>query len=944
MTTYYVSTTGSNSNNGGSGSPWKTISYAVAQNLKAGDEVIVRDGTYNEAVSITKSGSAAGYITVKAEHPGEALIRPPAGYGYSVNVGGNYVIVDGFDIKGPTVEGHGVQVNYTHHVKILNNIVHDSGASGIQFNWSDFITIEGNETYNNAKLGWFSGISIYENRAVSGTGDTSEFRTIVRNNISHDNFQTTGLYTDGNGIIIDDFNSTHDTSHPGYTFKTLVEGNVVYDNGGKGIAVHWSNYVTARNNTAYHNNTDNKNTATWRGEFSQQDSAHNIWVNNVAVANTATNSNNTAIGFYGNNSDTQWVNNITYNGTAGQPSINVQGGNSISSSTNKLGVNPQFVDPANGDFHLKAGSPGIDSGTGAYGLAGTDNDGNDRTVGTVDIGAYEYASGGGGSTNTPPVAKADSGFSAKVGTALTIDDAALLANDTDANGDTLTISSVGSATNGSVKLNASGDVVFTPAGTGAASFSYTASDGKGGTSSATVSLTVTSATVNTAPTITTAAALSVNENASAAATVAATDPDGDTLTYAISGGADAARFKIDAKTGALSFVTAPNYEAPADVGANNVYNVSVTASDGVNAAVSKALSVTVKDVTETGGGSSNFFASTAKPATTKTSDPSDYELGMRFRATTDGEISALRYYRGTADAGDTDTRTMSLWSSTGQKLGSVTITATAGADGWQVGKLSSPVDIAAGQTYTVSYTTKKNYAFSENYFGTQKTSADGKLVALANGGVFNDTPGKMPGQVWHSSNYWADVVFAADTATAAASAKALAATPTDGKTLVGTSGSDLLLGGDNDDVLSGAAGRDRLVGGDGDDVLSGAGGKDRLVGGGGADLLTGGNDKDIFVFKAVSDSGPDTPDTITDFVRLQDKIDVSAIDAVEGGGNDAFTWISDKAFGGHAGELRYESTASGLTIEGDVDGDGAADLSIAVSASYHGFFGQDVIL
>ena len=267
-------------------------------------------------------------------------------------------------------------------------------------------------------------------------------------------------------------------------------------------------------------------------------------------------------------------------------------------------------------------------------------------------------------------------------------------------------------------------------------------------------------TVNTAPTITTAAALSVNENKTAVTTIAATDPDGDTLAYAISGGADAARFKIDAKTGALAFVTAPNYEAPADAGANNVYNVTVTATDAVNAAVSKALAITVKDVAERGGGStSSFFASGAKPAATKTNDTADYELGMRFRATADGEISALRYYRGTADAGDTDTRTMSLWSSTGTKLASVTITSTAGADGWQVGNLSSPIDVDAGKTYTVSYTTKKNYAYNESYFSSQKTSADGKIVALANGGVFNDTPGKLPGQVWHSSNYWADVVL-----------------------------------------------------------------------------------------------------------------------------------------------------------------------------------------
>ncbi len=53
---------------------------------------------------------------------------------------------------------------------------------------------------------------------------------------------------------------------------------------------------------------------------------------------------------------------------------------------------------------------------------------------------------------------------------------------------------------------------------------------------------------------------------------AATDPDaGTTLSYALSG-TDAARFTINAATGAVSFVTAPNFEAPTDAGANNVYD------------------------------------------------------------------------------------------------------------------------------------------------------------------------------------------------------------------------------------------------------------------------------------------------------------------------------------------------------------------------------------
>ena len=47
------------------------------------------------------------------------------------------------------------------------------------------------------------------------------------------------------------------------------------------------------------------------------------------------------------------------------------------------------------------------------------------------------------------------------------------------------------------------------------------------------------------------------------------------ITYSIAGGADAALFAIDRATGALTFLTAPDFEAPADAGGNNVYDLVV---------------------------------------------------------------------------------------------------------------------------------------------------------------------------------------------------------------------------------------------------------------------------------------------------------------------------------------------------------------------------------
>jgi VCBS repeat-containing protein len=94
--------------------------------------------------------------------------------------------------------------------------------------------------------------------------------------------------------------------------------------------------------------------------------------------------------------------------------------------------------------------------------------------------------------NDAPIATTDVGFSTLRNSALTIASSALLANDTDVDGDTLSLIGVGDAQNGTVAL-VNGTVVFTPSPwlTGPASFAYTVSDGHGATATARASLTIT---------------------------------------------------------------------------------------------------------------------------------------------------------------------------------------------------------------------------------------------------------------------------------------------------------------------------------------------------------------------------------------------------------------------------------------------------------------------
>ena len=87
--------------------------------------------------------------------------------------------------------------------------------------------------------------------------------------------------------------------------------------------------------------------------------------------------------------------------------------------------------------------------------------------------------------------------------------------------------------------------------------------------------------VVTIPVFTSPAAVSVAENQTAAYEAAATDDEGDPLVYSLSG-TDANLFTINANTGEVSFIAAPDFEMPSDADGDNVYDITVTASDGDN--------------------------------------------------------------------------------------------------------------------------------------------------------------------------------------------------------------------------------------------------------------------------------------------------------------------------------------------------------------------------
>ncbi|MGR3711117.1 MAG: M10 family metallopeptidase C-terminal domain-containing protein [Alterinioella nitratireducens] len=125
----------------------------------------------------------------------------------------------------------------------------------------------------------------------------------------------------------------------------------------------------------------------------------------------------------------------------------------------------------------------------------------------------------------------------------------------------------------------------------------------------------------------------------------------------------------------------------------------------------------------------------------------------------------------------------------------------------------------------------------------------------------------------------------------------------------------------------------------GDNRLIGNDRENRIEGGLGLDIMTGKGGIDFFVFNSTDDSTSGAVDRITDFeqgtvLAQGDMIDLLGIDAVDGGRNNAFTFVGTDAFSNTAGELRYENRGANTYVYGDTDGDGVADLEIRIDGIF----------
>jgi hypothetical protein len=160
---------------------------------------------------------------------------------------------------------------------------------------------------------------------------------------------------------------------------------------------------------------------------------------------------------------------------------------------------------------------------------------------------------------------------------------------------------------------------------------------------------------------------------------------------------------------------------------------------------------------------STIMSASATPALVDSNDPAPVELGVKFRADSNGYVTGLRFYKASTNVG---THVGHIWSGAGLLLGSATFTSETGS-GWQQVNFSTPIAVSANTTYIASYFAPSgHYSQDENYFAT--TGIDNPpLHALANGvdgfdGVYlySSTPG-FPANTYKSTNYWVDIVYTA---------------------------------------------------------------------------------------------------------------------------------------------------------------------------------------
>ncbi len=156
----------------------------------------------------------------------------------------------------------------------------------------------------------------------------------------------------------------------------------------------------------------------------------------------------------------------------------------------------------------------------------------------------------------------------------------------------------------------------------------------------------------------------------------------------------------------------------------------------------------------------------AVPTVASEADSRAVDVATRLKVTTDGKITAIRFYK---SAQNTGVHTGAIWGTGGHVHASVTFKNET-ASGWQVATLSKPMSLNAGTTIIVAYHAPVgHYADDPNYFagkgaGAAHIQAMPDVTSKPNALYHYGTTPAFPTSTWKASNYYVDAVFVPKTA------------------------------------------------------------------------------------------------------------------------------------------------------------------------------------